>query len=62
MNRLEELKNYINGLEADFSKFYEKENHAAGTRVRKAMQGLKKLANDIRAEVQEKKGKGTPES
>ena len=59
MNRLDELKNYIAGLETDFVKFYEKENHAAGTRVRKAMQGLKKLANDIRAEVQAKKAQST---
>jgi len=58
MNRLDELKNYLAELETDFSKFYEKENHAAGTRVRKAMQGLKKLANEIRAEVQAKKSKG----
>ncbi|HYV94856.1 MAG TPA: hypothetical protein VE978_23985 [Chitinophagales bacterium] len=58
MNRLEELKNYIAGLETDFTKFYDKGNHAAGTRVRKAMQGLKKLANDIRAEVQAKKSEG----
>jgi hypothetical protein len=55
MNRLEELKNYLNTLESDFQKFYEKGNASAGTRVRKAMQELKKMANDIRAEVQSKK-------
>jgi hypothetical protein len=56
MNRLEELKSYLVTLEADFVKFYEKGNSSAGTRVRKAMQELKKKANDIRAEVQSKKG------
>jgi len=61
MNRLEELKNYLNTLESDFQKFYEKGNASAGTRVRKAMQELKKMANDIRAEVQAKKGESTPE-
>lgn len=64
MNRLEELKIYVAGMEADFVKFYEKGNHAAGTRVRKALQGLKKLASEIRNEVQAKKGEGkesTPE-
>ena len=53
--RFEELKDYVEGLESDFQKFYEKGNKAAGTRVRKAMQDLKTLAQDIRVEVQEKK-------
>ena len=57
MNRLEELRNYLTTLETDFAKFYEKENHAAGTRVRKAMQELKKMANTIRSEVQDIKSK-----
>lgn len=35
--------------------FYEKDNKAAGTRVRKTMQDLKVLAQDIRTEVQNKK-------
>jgi hypothetical protein len=48
-------------LEADFVKFYDKGNSSAGTRVRKAMQELKKKANDIRAEVQAKKGEGKEE-
>lgn len=42
-------------LEGDFQKFYDKENQAAGTRVRKGMQELKNLAQEIRIEVQEKK-------
>jgi hypothetical protein len=52
MNRFEELKNLVMSLEGDFSKFYEKKNQAAGTRVRKGMQDLKNLAQDIRKEVQ----------
>jgi hypothetical protein len=36
-------------------KFYEKGNKAAGTRLRKGMQELKKLAQEIRVEVQERK-------
>jgi hypothetical protein len=52
MKRYEELKNLVANLEADFSKFYEKENSAAGTRVRKGMQELKNLAQQIREEVQ----------
>lgn len=53
MKRFEELKSMVDALEADFDKFYDKENNAAGTRVRKAMQELKNLAQEIRIEVQE---------
>jgi hypothetical protein len=42
-------------LESDFEKFYEKNNSAAGTRVRKGMQDLKNLAQDLRKEVQDMK-------
>ncbi|MFW5955266.1 MAG: histone H1 [Rhodothermales bacterium] len=55
MSRYSELKNFIEEQERDFNQFYEKGNKAAGTRVRKAMQDLKKMAQDIRVEVQEKK-------
>jgi hypothetical protein len=57
MNRFDELKNLVMSLEADFAKFYEKENQTAGTRVRKGMQDLKALAQDIRGQVQEVKNK-----
>ena len=55
MARFDEVKDLILSLEGDFDKFYNKENQAAGTRVRKGMQDLKTLAQDIRAEVQNKK-------
>ncbi len=55
MSKFHELKNYVDQLESDFEKFYSKQNKAAGTRVRKAMQDLKKLAQDIRVDVQDKK-------
>ena len=54
-SRYEQLKDFVDGLERDFSQFYEKGNKAAGTRVRKAMQEMKKMAQDIRTEVQDKK-------
>ena len=38
--------------------FDEKGNNAAGTRVRKAMQNLKELAQEIRVEVQKIKSDG----
>ena len=55
MSRFDDLKGFVEGLEDDFSKFYDKGNKAAGTRVRKAMQDLKQMAQDIRVEVQGKK-------
>ena len=51
-----ELKSIIDEAEADIEKFYDKGNKAAGTRIRKAMQDLKQKAQDIRVEIQEKKG------
>jgi len=53
MNRFSEIKDLITSLEGDFKKFYDKKNQAAGTRVRKGMQDLKNLAQDIRKEVQD---------
>jgi len=55
MKRYEELKNLVLSLEGDFVKFYDKNNSAAGTRVRKGMQDIKNLAQEIRVEVQEVK-------
>lgn len=57
MKRFDELRDLVMSLEGDFEKFYDKENQAAGTRVRKGMQELKNLAQEIRVEVQETKNK-----
>ncbi|MFZ9235822.1 MAG: histone H1 [Algoriphagus sp.] len=58
MSRFSDVKNLVMSLEADFEKFYDKGNQAAGTRVRKGMQDLKNLAQAIRTEVQNKKNAG----
>ncbi|MBE9465226.1 histone H1 [Dyadobacter subterraneus] len=58
MARFDEVKDLILSLEGDFDKFYNKANQAAGTRVRKGMQELKTLAQEIRSEVQNKKNEG----
>ena len=55
MEKFAQLKELIAGVEADADKFYNSGNGAAGTRVSKAMQDLKTLAQDIRTEVTEKK-------
>jgi len=52
----DELQDTINDCQSDLTKFVEG-NNSAGTRVRKAMQAIKQLAQDIRLEVQEQKNK-----
>lgn len=54
-NHFSALKDLVAGMEDDFSKFYDKGNKAAGTRIRKSMQDLKKMAQDIRTDVQDSK-------
>ena len=48
------LQNEINDCQSDVSKFVEG-NNSAGTRVRKAMQNVKALAQQVRVEVQDQK-------
>jgi hypothetical protein len=55
MSRFEEIRDLVMSLEGDFEKFYDKQNQAAGTRVRKGMQDLKNLSQEIRIEVQNMK-------
>lgn len=49
------LKELVASIEADADKFYNNANSAAGTRVRKGLQEVKTLAQDIRNEVTAKK-------
>lgn len=44
-------------LKDDFEKFFIRSNKTAGTRIRKVMQELKKLAQEVRDDVQDYKGK-----
>lgn len=55
MEKFAQVKELVASIEADAEKFYNAGNSAAGTRVRKAMQDLKGLAQDIRTEITEKK-------
>jgi len=43
---------FVKNMETDIEKFYVKGQAAAGTRVRKALSELKKMAQDMRNEVQ----------
>ena len=55
MDKFTKMKNLLASVEVDANKFYNSGNSAAGTRVRKGMQDLKNLAQEIRNEVTEKK-------
>ena len=55
MEKFEDLKTIIESMSEDVAKFDDKGNKAAGTRVRKAMQEVKNLAQDLRKDVQAKK-------
>ena len=50
----DKLQNVINDSQSDVTKFV-KGNNSAGTRVRKAMQTVKSLAQEVRVEVQDQK-------
>ncbi|HEY0245890.1 MAG TPA: histone H1 [Mucilaginibacter sp.] len=55
MEKITTLKELIALAEADAKKFTEKDNRAAGTRLRKTMQEIKLTAQEIHAAVTEKK-------
>ena len=48
------LQDVINDCQTDVTKFVDG-NNSAGTRVRKAMQTVKSLAQEVRVEVQDQK-------
>ena len=52
----DDLQNVINDCQNDVTKFIDG-NNSAGTRVRKAMQSIKTLAQDVRVEVQDQKNR-----
>ena len=56
MLEYEELKTKVAEVEEDLIRAEQKGNKAAGTRVRKAMQEIKKIAQAIRVKVLELRG------
>ena len=50
----DQLQDIVNDTQSDMTKFVEG-NSSAGTRVRKAMQTIKSLAQELRVEVQNQK-------
>ncbi len=55
MKNLEDLIQVVRGMETDFQKFYEKGQAAAGTRLRKGLSDLRRVAQEMRKDVQEVK-------
>jgi hypothetical protein len=55
MQKYQNLVEFLKTLEGDVVKFYDKGQSAAGTRLRKGLSELKKLAQDLRNEVQDMK-------
>ena len=53
MDRYQELEAMLSDLKDDFTKFYDKGNKAAGTRVRKGLMDLRNKAQEIRQVDQE---------
>lgn len=57
MEKFNQIKALLESAEEDAIKFYEKSNNSAGTRLRSALQEIKKLSQDLRLEIQEIKNK-----
>jgi len=55
MEKFEQIKALIAAVEEDVDKFYVKGNKAAAVRIRKTMQEVKNLAQELRIHVQETK-------
>lgn len=58
MENYNKLKDLVASIETDADKFFNNGNSAAGTRVRKGLQEIKTLAQEIRNEVTSKKNEG----
>lgn len=54
-NPYSKFEEIVTAMKTDFEKFYDKENNAAGTRVRKACQELAALCKETRKDVSEVK-------
>lgn len=59
MDKLQHLKEVMDAVSKDSTKFFEKGNKAAGTRARKNLQELKKLAQELRVAIQDAKANMT---
>jgi hypothetical protein len=54
MDKIDEMKELLESLTVNLEKFYGKETNSAGLPIRKAMQQMKILAQDLRVDVMDK--------
>ncbi|HMQ68701.1 MAG TPA: histone H1 [Ignavibacteria bacterium] len=57
MSNLDQLNEILDSMKVDAEKFYEKGQNAAGTRLRKSLNDLRKKAAEIRKEIQDERAK-----
>ncbi|MBE8714828.1 histone H1 [Sphingobacterium hungaricum] len=57
MEKFNQLKELVNSLEADATKFFRQGNATAGTRVRKGLQEIKTLSQELRNDITATKNK-----
>ncbi|MCU0372604.1 MAG: histone H1 [Ignavibacteria bacterium] len=53
MEKFTKLQEILDGMKVDIEKFYEKQQNAAGTRLRKELNNLRKMAAEIRKDIQD---------
>lgn len=53
MEKFSQLQAILDGMKVDLEKFYNKSQNAAGTRLRKELNSLRKLAAEIRKDIQD---------
>ncbi len=57
MEKFSHLTDILDGMKTDIEKFYDKGQNAAGTRLRKSLNELRKKAADIRKDIQDERSK-----
>ncbi|KAA0210382.1 MAG: histone H1 [Ignavibacteriaceae bacterium] len=53
MEKFQEIGNILDSMKPDLEKFYEKGQNAAGTRIRKELNNIRKICADLRKEIQD---------
>ncbi|MEO8210529.1 MAG: histone H1 [bacterium] len=57
MEKFGNLQEILEGMKTDIEKFYEKGQNAAGTRLRKSLNDLRKKSAEIRKDIQDERSK-----
>lgn len=57
MEKFSHLTEILDGMKTDIEKFYDKGQNAAGTRLRKSLNELRKKAAEIRKDIQDERSK-----